>query len=322
MNSTDSKETNSLSKSENETSNELTKPFIYIIIFLMIFLSGNFIGTLSGPKTDNVEETTAVQETAQNVVITTQSTTQEQAQEQTTIQSEQAEVQTTVATTQAEDSQTQEQADDETQAGEETTDSFSVAEIAQLFNTAANNAKSNATQIVQEYKSIYIDPDKLTLPSAIQSICETAMTTFIKGESEPVSYTTSEEIIENFPVFDETWGAQVDASYLDSAICIDNGDTYSIELYFSDCENPSDGEYSASAFPTLSLSGMAEVPVIKNMIVEYTDCLITAEIDKQTGNLLNAVYVMPFYLRFDVSMGFSFSVAAGIEYEYSYTITY
>ncbi len=275
---------------------------IYSLIAILIFVSGNIVGSLTSSEFDAVVTTVIIQTTTAN------QTSQETTQTQTTTQ-----VQSTTEPSQdvtVENSQTQD------------VQTFSTEEIAQLFNTATNNAKTLASQITQDYKSVFIDPDKLVVPSAIQSICETAMSNFVNGESEAISYTTSEEIVANFPVYDSAVGSSVQSSDLTSATCVDNGDTYSVELIFVDCTNPAADEGTRSAFPTLNLDGMANVSMIKNMVVEYTDCSITAEIDKATGNLISATYIMPFYMQFDVSMGFSFTVAAGIDYEYSYTITY
>lgn len=300
----------------------LKTALIYSLVIISIFCTGSVVGTLTSPvEEQSVEQTTTT-------TTTTIQTTEAQVTTQTQVSTQSQSVTTTLAAEDStedlvEDEQDTSNSDDVQDEQSQESEELSVDEIAQLFNTAANNAKSNATQIVQEYKSVYIDPEQLVMPSAIQSICEAAMTNFVNGESDPVTYTTSEEIIANFPVFDETWGAQVDESYLETASCVDNGDTYTVELIFKDCENPSAGEGPASAFPTLSLEGMANsTSMIQNMLVQYSDCSITAEIDKATGNLLSATYVMPFYLQFDFSMGFSFTVGAGIDYEYYYTISY
>ncbi|MFI3141476.1 MAG: hypothetical protein R3Y27_04105 [Clostridia bacterium] len=277
----------------------LKSGLIYALIALLIFASGNLVGSLTSSKTDvnsTTTQTTTVQES------TTQTQTQTTTQAQSSTQASQDVTQ--------ENSQTQEES------------TFSTEEIAELFNTATNNAKTKATQITQEYKNVFVDPEKLIMPSAVQSISEAAMNNFVTGESEPISYTTSEEIIANFPVYDSAVGSSVQASDLTSATCTDNGDTYSVELIFADCTNPAADEGTNSAFPTLNLEGMGNAPVINNLVVEYTNCSITAEIDKATGNLISATYIMPFSMQFEVSIGFSFDVGAGIDYEYNYSITY
>lgn len=276
----------------------LKSGLIYALIALLIFASGNLVGSLTSSKTD-VNSTTTQTTTVQESTTQTQTTTQAQS------------------STQASQDVTQENS--KTQEEEST---FSTEEIAELFNTATNNAKTKATQITQEYKSVFVDPEKLIMPSAVQSISEAAMNNFVTGESEPISYTTSEEIIANFPVYDSAVGSSVQASDLTSATCTDNGDTYSVELIFADCTNPAADEGTNSAFPTLNLEGMGNAPVINNLVVEYTNCSITAEIDKATGNLISATYIMPFSMQFEVSIGFSFDVGAGIDYEYNYSITY
>lgn len=289
---------------------------LYIVIFAIVIGSSYFMIQLNSSNESN-QETSQVSQVTEYVIAQVENTT---ALQETTTQAQVTTIQETITSTQ--DIEQISDISEETPT-EQVSQTLSTAEIINLFNTAANNAKSNATQIVQEYKNTYVDPDKLVVPSAIKSMCETAMTTFVKDTTDPVTYSTSEEIIENFPVYDETWAAKIEESYIESATYVDNGDTYSVELYFFDCINPADGEGVLAAFPSIDFNSMTEsTSIIQNLYVEYTDCSIKAEIDKSTGNLIDATYNLNFFMQMDIVILVTVQAGAAMEYEYYYTVQY
>lgn len=202
-------------------------------------------------------------------------------------------------------------------------------EIVEYYNTAANKVKTDASKVTRNYEDLSNIPEKLSVPSAVESIANTAMNTFLKRDDTVVEYATKDDIIANFPVKGETWVGKITPDQIESATCEDNGTNYVITLNFNDAlesPNPGHGEGYGTAFNILDVSEIKlDVPglSLSNVQLTYFDGVIKCTVDKASGHMTAANFDMPLILSLTAKIVVkSVDATIGMDFEHDYSITY
>ncbi len=165
----------------------------------------------------------------------------------------------------AEPVRTQEPADADTPTGEtpqgeqpapDKPDGLSKEEIVDLYNTAVNKVKKEATKLTRNYKHVSIPEDQLELPKAIQGLGKTAIGTFVKGSDTPESWTAREDMQLVFPVGNTDYSSRLTPAMVESAACTEDGGVYQIrlKLYDDAITSPEKGQGYAGVFNTITAS--------------------------------------------------------------------
>ncbi len=203
------------------------------------------------------------------------------------------------------------------------------AEIVAMYNTAANKIKSGAKSVTRNYSKMQSLPDYLQLPSAINSLGSWAINKFVKGSDEPVTFTSKEDIIANFPVSGESYTSHLTTDMVKSASLKDTGKTceISIILYNDKITSPKKGTGYAGVFNTVSASTFEEISVpgtkFESVKIKGINGKIQCTIDKATGDITKAIYTNTDVLDLGVKVaGSNMTVKFALACENSYSIKY
>ena len=203
------------------------------------------------------------------------------------------------------------------------------AEIVAMYNTTANKIKSGAKSVTRNYSKMQSLPEYLQLPSAINSLGSWAINKFVKGSDEPVTFTSKEDIIANFPVSGESYTSHLTADMVKSASLKDTGKTYeiSIILYNDKITSPKKGTGYAGVFNTVSASTFEEISVpgtkFESVKIKGINGKIQCTIDKATGDITKAIYTNTDVLDLGVKVaGGNMTVNFALACENSYSINY
>ena len=210
-----------------------------------------------------------------------------------------------------------------TEAEKEETGAFSsTEEIVEYFNTCANKVKTDATKVVKNFEKRSVDG--IVVPNALQSTAETMMNKYMADDTEPIVYSTKEEIRDNFIVPNQDYVSCLKASDVVKAECKDNGKEYVIYLKIKDEKNPRAGSGVGAVCDVIETYEIADKAgsLLKEFSTEYYNCEVTATIDKETGRMVHAVYKTPLKMLMVVNMFGTHSVGADITFTKDYTITY
>lgn len=217
--------------------------------------------------------------------------------------------------------------DDVTETAEETTTEAAlpqtIPEIVDLFNKSVNRIKPEATKVVKNYENRIVDKSKLVVPKSLESTADTLIDTFMKDDTEPIVYSTREEIQNEYLVPNQSYVSKVKASDVEKAVCIDNGNEYVIYIKLKDEKNPVTGKGVGSVCDIIEASEVADkASFIKEFTTEYSDCDVEVTIDKATGRVTHSRYKTPLLLSVTVDMFGTHNAAVGLTFIKDYTITY
>ena len=216
--------------------------------------------------------------------------------------------------------------DDETQAPDENKENAgafaTTEELVAYFNACANKVKTDATKVVKNFEKRSVDG--IVVPNALQSTAETMMNKYMADDTEPIVYSTKEEIRDNFIVPNQDYVSCLKASDVVKSDCKDNGKEYVIYLKIKDEKNPRAGSGVGAVCDVIETYEIADKAgsLLKEFSTEYYNCEITATIDKETGRMTHAVYKTPLKMLMVVNMFGTHSVGADITFTKDYTITY
>lgn len=310
--------------SDEPSSFDIMQAVVIALAIIMIFYTGARVGTLTNYETATEQETTVYEQTT--VVQTTQTaqTTQAAVVEQTTqvvvteeiVTQDFSDYEQSETTTQVQEQQ------DEVVVESETVMPSSTQEILDLFNTSANNVKVSASEVIRNYELVSHDESKLKLSSALQSLGSSLISQFVVDDMTSISYTQEQDFIDHFPISGGYGNVNVTTADISNATITDNGDTYTIILSFNECYDPVDTGVG-SAFSLVSKEFVMSITsIIKDCAFYYYDCEITATIDKQTGNLIEANYYMPVAYSITASLGLTLEATVATIVETNYTVNY
>ena len=196
-------------------------------------------------------------------------------------------------------------------------------QIAELFNTAANKVKTEATIVTKNYSDTKNLEEYMQMPSALQAIASPLMNTFMKRNDTPETFSGADAILAEFPVSGEAWSAKVTEDDLLSASCDDDGSCYNVRLVFNESENCAVGSGVGTAFNIISTDSVKErVSVIESFSARYPDCEINAKIEKSTGRLIWGNYKRISILSIKAKVLVTLDAQIGLSSEVDYSISY
>lgn len=212
-------------------------------------------------------------------------------------------------------------------SAEETTAASSVPatveDIVAYFNTSINKIKPTAKKVVKNYEKRIVNEDKLVLPRALESVAPGMISTFMKDDTEPIMYETREDITNEFIVPGKPYSSRLEAGWVKSATCKDNGNQYIIHIKLKNHKNPVSGDGVGAVCDVIEAHEIEEkASFIKKFNTEYCNCEVIATVDKASGNTVHIRYVVPVVLEITVDMFGTHDAAAGLTFEKDYTITY
>ena len=229
------------------------------------------------------------------------------------------------------DGSTQEEAvtesTDKTDKKEESTQKadkqMSTAEIVELFNKSANKIKTDAKKVTKNFEKRVVNEDKLELPAGLEDTAKNMIKTFMSDDTEPIVYSTKEEIRNEYIVPEQDYVSRLQPSTVQQATCNDTGKTYEIYLKLKEEKNPHAGSGVAAACDVIEPHEVSQkVSFIKRFDAIYYNCEIKATIDKATGRMIHTVYSTPVVLDITVNLFGTHDAKAGFTFIKDYTITY
>ena len=280
---------------------------------IVLFGSGNFLGGLVS-KNKEINSDTTVAETQATTAPTTMATTVPTTLPPAT------EATTAAQPANADASAASDASAPAGNASAPTGAPTDKAGIIKLYNESANKIKTNATKVVRNYEDLRQDEQYLEMPSLLKSVGSGLISKFLKKNETPVEYASNADIIANYPVKGQNYVSQATEADITDATCTDDGTNYNITLKFAECTDPQ-GTGCANAFNIITSEEIAEGSggIVSESSVRYYDATITCKIDKATGNMVSANYVLPMVLSVK-AMGIN--AAVGMTFEHDYTITY
>ena len=300
-----------------ESFEESTRKAICIaLVLILVFGSGNFLGSLT-----NISQAPASSDT-QPVVATTDAPAQETTAAPVETTAAPAETTAAPADTTAAPAETTTAAADTTAAP--STGSYSTPEeIVALFNESAGKIKTTAVRATRNYQDMKII--KLEVPSALQSLCDTAIAKFVKPNMTPEVYEGTEMVKEKYPVSGTDFASKLKVEYVDTITCTDNGTEYVIDIKMKDQKNPvyRSGEGVGSIFWTMNIDDIANnAPGFQSAELSYYNCTASAKIDKATGNMIYSKFDYSFDMDISVKMLATLNALASMQVIEEYTIEY
>ena len=283
------------------------------LAIILVFSMGNIAGSLTNINATPVEEAgSAVENTVATDAPTAAPTTQAPTAAPTT--------QAPVADSQPADTATSAPAAQTPSTGAPAT----TEEIVALFNESANKVKTTAKKATRNYQDMRIN--SLEVPSALQSICDSAIEKFVKPNMTPEVY-EGELVAEKYPVSGTDFASKLKPEYLETITCTDNGAEYVIDIKMKDQLNPvyRGGEGVGSIFWTMDPNSISEnLPVgeVEKFDLFYHDCVATAKIDKATGNMTYSKFVYNFDMDFGIKLGLSLTAKASLTVDEEYVMEY
>ncbi len=196
-------------------------------------------------------------------------------------------------------------------------------EIVELFNTAANKIKKNATQVIKNYEMRTVNDDKTEIPGALESFAEDMIPKVMGDDTDPIVWSTREEIVAEYIVPEQNYVSKLKPEWVTSAVCEDKGDTYEITLKLKDHKNPTAGIGVGAVCDVIETHEIAEkASFIEEFSTQYYNCVVKATIDKATGNVIHTNYTTPLVMIMRVNIFGTHSGNMGFTFEKDYTITY
>lgn len=214
-------------------------------------------------------------------------------------------------------------ADNKAAATEKNGAPTAIADIVALFNESANKIKTDAVKVVKNYEKRTVNEDKVSLPAGLESSAESLMKSFMGDDTEPIVYSTKEDIRNEYIVPGQSYVSKLQPSTVVKATCVDKGSTYEIYLKLKDQTNPTEGNGVGAVCDVIETHEVAQkASFVKRFDTTYYNCEIKATIDKATGRMTHTNYKTPVVLDMTVNMFGTHDAAVGFTFEKDYTITY
>lgn len=298
----------------NETDSALRKGLCISLAIVMLFSTGYVTGSMT-----NIKGTSDAAVNGQSVQVdaTADTTTTTTAAPVTTTTAAPAESTTVPAPV------------DGTTAPEQTTAPASsgsyttTEEIVALFNESAGKIKTTAKRATRNYQDMKIN--SLEVPSALQSLCDTAIAKFVKPNMTPEVYEGTDAVKEKYPVSGTDFASKLKPEYVDTITCTDNGSEYVIDIKMKDQLNPvyRSGEGVGSIFWTMNIDDIANnAPGFESAELSYYNCTATAKIDKATGNMTYTKFDYNFDMDITIKMLGTLNAKASMTVLEEYVIEY
>ena len=236
-------------------------------------------------------------------------------------------VETTEAATEPETTEPVEETTEETTTEEKIPQTKS--EILALFNDSINRVKPESKTVVNNYTLNTQTSDAEISNKMLQGIANKLISANMgyDKKKDHVTYSTPDEIRNNFPVRGESWSSHLTASDVTKATCTEEDNVYTVTLYLEPDTTPNisaDQGHAGKAFSVITKESIVDgagslgMSVIDGDTIKLTfkDCRITAKIDKETGHVLGANYYIDWTLAL-TAIGIDVSVSFGAEDDYS-----
>lgn len=211
---------------------------------------------------------------------------------------------------------------EEANGGESTGSLSTPAEIIAYFNESANKVKTNAKSVTRNWEDLHADNQYLEVPSALEAIGKTLMSTFLKKDETPLVWSTKDDIVANFPVKTQSFVSKTTVDDVAEATCQDDGTYYNITLKFKECTDPV-GSGCANAFNVMIADDVYNAAsMVQNFSCKYYDSVIECKIEKATGNMVAATYTLPIIMNVTAKVIVTLDAQVGMTFIDDYTIAY
>lgn len=198
-----------------------------------------------------------------------------------------------------------------------------IPEIVEFFNKSANRIKPEASKVVKNYERRIADTENLVVPAGLDSTAKSLMETFLKDDTEPIVYSTREEINSEFLVPNQSYVSRLTPDAVADASFNDMGDTYIIHIQLKNEENPVAGKGVGSVCDVIESAEVAEkASFVEKFSTNYYSCEVEATIDKATGRVVHITYATPLILDITVNLFGTHDASVGLTFIKDYTITY
>ncbi len=208
-------------------------------------------------------------------------------------------------------------------------DNLSVAEIVELYNTAANKIKKEAKSITRNYKKLKSVEKYLSLPSAISGIGKWAMDAFVKGTDEAHVWISKEDFQIGFPVGNTDYTSKLAENMVQSAECKETSTAYEIKIILHDdaITSPKKGQGYAGVFNTVTASTFEDINVpgvtFESVRVNGINGEITCTVNKSTMKITQITFKNTDILDLGVkALGSKFNAKFALDSEENFTIRY
>ncbi len=193
-------------------------------------------------------------------------------------------------------------------------------EIVTYFNKNANRVKTEAKKVVKNYEDREVG--EIDAPTALMYLTKIIdIEKIMADDTEPMEFTTREEIIENFQVPKQSYVSCITVNDVESASCKEEGNYYIITIKVKDQNNPVIGKGTGAMFDVVEaeeVEAKAE-GIVDEFSTEYYDCVVVAKFEKSTNRMVHANYMTP--MKLNVVIGKS-EASMEMSFEKDYTITY
>lgn len=198
-----------------------------------------------------------------------------------------------------------------------------IPEIVALFNEYANRIKPEAAKVVKNYERRIVDEDKLVVPKVLESTAKNLMNTFMKDDTDPIVYSTREEIMSEYIVPNQSYVSRLTDDCVEDATFIDNGNEYYILIKLKDETNPVTGKGVGSVCDIIEANEVADkAPFIEKFTTNYNDCSVEIAVDKATGRVVHSQYNVSLVLGVTVNLFGTHTGNIGLTFIKDYSITY
>ncbi len=212
-------------------------------------------------------------------------------------------------------------ADDANKGGEKT-----VAEIADMYNKAVNNAKANAT--ITRVKDGATNYNNIVEAGKLSSAASTLMGMFMVGSKDEIE--TKNEPWDNAKFPPENAQAALTADGIKNATCVEEGDYYILTIEGKDEVNPKSGGPGVGSLCGViqeeTITGsISSVPglTLSDISIAYENVKTIAKIEKSTGNLVELIVDAPCILSLSAKLAVisidNAKVGIGVYTEYALT---
>ncbi len=202
-------------------------------------------------------------------------------------------------------------------------DPQTISEIVELFNKCANRIKPEAAKVVKNYERRIVDEEKLVVPKALESTAKNLMNTFLKDDTDPIVYSTREEITSEYIVPNQSYVSRLTADSVKDATFTDKGNEYVILIKVKDETNPVTGKGVGSVCDIIEANEVAEkAPFIEKFTTDYHNCSVEITVDKATGRVTHSRYSVSVVLGVTVNLFGTHSGNVGLTFIKDYSITY
>ena len=148
---------------------------------------------------------------------------------------------------------------------------------------------------------------------------------FMKDDTDPITYSGREEIVENFQVPNQSYVSCLTENDVKEASMEDKGNYYEVRIVAKDTINPTAGKGVGAAFDVIEtneVEGKEESSMVQKFSTQYSGCTVVAKFDKATNRMMSATYTIPTKLLLTVNMFGTHNISLDMCFVKDYTITY